>query len=311
MPPSMSSWQNPTPVAILTVVPSNLLSLLSDASEADSVDEFAEALLRAWACVVRADYHSLIRFSQPSETVTYWHPGEGRLGPDHWLPRLFAGLLAAEKPLETHPSTEAFLKHGPGAYLRSAIEKDKVWRRRRHYRLVDSKHGIEDTLTLFLSPAHGALVTLHAGSKGSHFESTVSAPAQEFGSIADALVAARGGFNDRTPAPKPRLTKREAEILRWVAEGKRNAEIAIILALSAHTVRNHLENIFAKLQVDTRTAAAAALHAMAIPRQATTTDNPAATGRELPSGGKNSRRYPRAGAAKAISVATKDLKSAS
>lgn len=290
MPPSMPSWQSPTLAAILSGVRSNLLSLLSDASEANSIDDFAEALLRAWACVVRADYHSLIRFSQPSGTLTYWHPGEGRLGSDHWLPRLFAGLLAAEKPLETHPNTEAFLQHGPGAYLRSAIEKDKVWQRRSHYRLVDSKHGIEDTLTLFLSPAHGALVTLHAGSKGSHFESMVSAPAQKFGSIAEALIAARGGFNDRTPAPKPRLTKREAEILHWVAEGKRNAEIATILALSAHTVRNHLENVFAKLQVETRTAAAAALHAMAIPHQATTTDNAAATGRKLPSGGKNNRR---------------------
>jgi len=72
-------------------------------------------------------------------------------------------------------------------------------------------------------------------------------------------VAAFGGFNDQTPEPKPRLTKREAEILRWVAEGKGNAEIATILALSAHTVRNHLENILAKFKVETRTAAAAAL----------------------------------------------------
>ena len=72
-------------------------------------------------------------------------------------------------------------------------------------------------------------------------------------------VAAFGGFNDQTPEPKPRLTKREAEIIRWLAEGKGNAEIATILALSAPTARNHLENIFAKSKVETRTAAAAAL----------------------------------------------------
>jgi len=71
-------------------------------------------------------------------------------------------------------------------------------------------------------------------------------------------VAAFGGFHDQTPEPKPRPTNREAEILRWVAEG--NAEIATILALRAHTVRNHLENILAKFKVETRTAAAAALH---------------------------------------------------
>jgi len=55
------------------------------------------------------------------------------------------------------------------------------------------------------------------------------------------------------------LTAREMEILHWVREGKRNAEIARILNISAHTVRHHLENVFAKLGVETRTAAIAIL----------------------------------------------------
>jgi DNA-binding CsgD family transcriptional regulator len=55
------------------------------------------------------------------------------------------------------------------------------------------------------------------------------------------------------------LSPREREILHWVGEGKRNAEIATILQLSPLTVRKHLENIFSKLGVETRTAAAAAL----------------------------------------------------
>ena len=55
------------------------------------------------------------------------------------------------------------------------------------------------------------------------------------------------------------LTAREMETLHWVREGKRNAEIAQILNISAHTVRHHLENIYAKLGVETRTAALALL----------------------------------------------------
>ena len=51
------------------------------------------------------------------------------------------------------------------------------------------------------------------------------------------------------------LTKREREILRWAGEGKRNAEIGIILGVSLRTVEKHLENIFRKLGVETRTAA--------------------------------------------------------
>jgi DNA-binding CsgD family transcriptional regulator len=53
------------------------------------------------------------------------------------------------------------------------------------------------------------------------------------------------------------LTAREREILAWVARGKTNPEIAELLWLAPSTVRKHLENIYAKLGVNTRTAAAA------------------------------------------------------
>jgi DNA-binding CsgD family transcriptional regulator len=53
------------------------------------------------------------------------------------------------------------------------------------------------------------------------------------------------------------LTARERQVLAWVARGKRNAEVAEILALAPGTVRKHLENVYAKLGVQTRTAAVA------------------------------------------------------
>ena len=55
----------------------------------------------------------------------------------------------------------------------------------------------------------------------------------------------------------PRLTAREREILDLVAEGRTNAQIAERLWLSPGTVRKHLDNVYAKLGVHTRTAAAA------------------------------------------------------
>ena len=54
-----------------------------------------------------------------------------------------------------------------------------------------------------------------------------------------------------------RLTGREQEVLAWVARGKTNAEIAELLWLAPSTVRKHLENVYAKLGVTTRTAAVA------------------------------------------------------
>jgi DNA-binding CsgD family transcriptional regulator len=52
------------------------------------------------------------------------------------------------------------------------------------------------------------------------------------------------------------LSRREAEVLAWVARGKTNPQIGLILALSARTVGKHLERVYAKLGVETRTAAA-------------------------------------------------------
>jgi DNA-binding CsgD family transcriptional regulator len=53
------------------------------------------------------------------------------------------------------------------------------------------------------------------------------------------------------------LTPRELEVLRWVAPGKTNAEIAVLLYISPETVRRHMRNVFSKLGVRTRTAAVA------------------------------------------------------
>jgi DNA-binding CsgD family transcriptional regulator len=53
-----------------------------------------------------------------------------------------------------------------------------------------------------------------------------------------------------------KLTLRESEVLYWVVKGKINRDIADILGASPATVKKHLERIFAKLGVETRTAAA-------------------------------------------------------
>lgn len=54
-----------------------------------------------------------------------------------------------------------------------------------------------------------------------------------------------------------KLTLREAEVLYWVAKGKTSRDIGEILGSSPRTVNKHLEHIFEKLGVETRTAAAA------------------------------------------------------
>jgi DNA-binding CsgD family transcriptional regulator len=53
------------------------------------------------------------------------------------------------------------------------------------------------------------------------------------------------------------VSPREAQVLDWVAQGKTNKEIGVILELSLRTVQKHLEHIYRKIYVESRTAAAA------------------------------------------------------
>lgn len=54
-----------------------------------------------------------------------------------------------------------------------------------------------------------------------------------------------------------RLTQREAEVLLWVSYGKSSGDISEVLAISPRTVQKHLEHVYEKLGVETRSAAAA------------------------------------------------------
>lgn len=68
-----------------------------------------------------------------------------------------------------------------------------------------------------------------------------------------------GGFNPDFSSPKPLetlgLTEREAEVLLWVAQGKSNGDVAILLGMAEKTVKKHMGSIFEKLGLEGRNAA--------------------------------------------------------
>jgi transcriptional regulator EpsA len=61
-----------------------------------------------------------------------------------------------------------------------------------------------------------------------------------------------------------RVTQREAEILRWIRDGKTNHDIADILELSPHTVKNHVKKIMKKMGVENRSHAVARAFSLGI-----------------------------------------------
>ena len=63
-------------------------------------------------------------------------------------------------------------------------------------------------------------------------------------------------FSSSAPLEKLGLTSREAEVLLWVAQGKSNSDVSIVLGMAEKTVKTHLGKVFEKLGVEGRTAAA-------------------------------------------------------
>jgi len=64
-------------------------------------------------------------------------------------------------------------------------------------------------------------------------------------------------------APLAGLTPREGDVMHWLSRGKTDAEIAALLEISPRTVHKHLEHVYVKLGVETRTAAVVRALAMA------------------------------------------------
>jgi DNA-binding CsgD family transcriptional regulator len=84
---------------------------------------------------------------------------------------------------------------------------------------------------------------------------TVRALPEVAGSAAWLLLVRREEWANRAVNGTAPLTVREREVLRWVAAGKTDRQIAAIVGISPRTVQKHLEHIYVKLGVENRTAA--------------------------------------------------------
>jgi DNA-binding CsgD family transcriptional regulator len=185
-------------------------------------------------------------------------------------PKLMADVPRVPTPSDVAEATFRLCPTYPLSILRLSgatkpqVLSDFLPRRRLHrleyYHEVLRPMGIEHQLRLWLpAPATTSRVFyFNRSSTGGDFGDRERALLELLRPFLAALHA-RFTHHENGDVGVARLTDRETQILQLVARGKTNREIALLLVVSEHTVRKHLENVYEKLGVHTRTAAAAAL----------------------------------------------------
>jgi two-component system, NarL family, response regulator LiaR len=91
--------------------------------------------------------------------------------------------------------------------------------------------------------------------KSAHPDDLATAVRQAFAPTVFTAPRTSRAFTPQRPAAFDRLTRREREILRLVAEGRSNDEVARLLWVSRQTVKFHLSSVYRKLEVSNRTEA--------------------------------------------------------
>jgi DNA-binding CsgD family transcriptional regulator len=226
-----------------------VLEFLAIAGEVDGVDPFPEPVLAALQRLIPADF---VSYGELDPDCPGWRSGV------RWH-----GVRPAGVTLEIVDAHRRFRQqnpHPPWAAVagRAARWSDLLPRRRLQrldlYAEVSRPLGAEYQLELWLLTPSGV-----AG--GFAFDRSDRDFTERDVAVLDTLrphlVQLWRNAGLRAPAATALLTRREREILAWVARGKTNREVAAALHLSPGTVRKHLDNVYAKLGVGSRAGAVA------------------------------------------------------
>ena len=155
-----------------------------------------------------------------------------------------------QNPLELSPATIGRALRFSDFLSRRAYQQTEL------YQQIGKNRGIEYGLGYWMRSPDGV-------ARGFTFDARDRDFSQRDKDVLDILgrhlgpVLGRGDPRLSSPSTALGLTERQAEILAFVARGRSNREIARVLSISAHTVRKHLENAYARMKVHTRTEAVA------------------------------------------------------
>jgi DNA-binding CsgD family transcriptional regulator len=231
---------------------SAMLDVVCEGLSAGGVEPFPRAVLVKLESLIRAD--AIVAFQEIHFPDGKCHVLEQVEISDRDVPPAIQAL--AKTYSRQDPLGHGVRRHEPRALKLSDFYTTRELRDLDFYREVWRPLGIDDSLRVWLPAPTGRARAIVMERGGRRFTGRdrrllqllrphlirISANAHFRQAHADGLLG---------------LTEREAEVLGWITHGKTNGEISSILVVSPHTVRKHVENIFEKLGVHTRTAAAA------------------------------------------------------
>ncbi len=221
-----------------------MLRLLADADSAASAESYRTELLAAVAAVLPCDLVVWNEFP-----IGGLRKPMGRTEPRDAITPALQALFAAH--MLEHPLVRHYAAGDRTARRLSDATSSRAFHRFGLYYEFFRPLGLEHQLTLGLAGPPGYLIGISLNRARHDFADEelllieLLRPHIEAGERAVTRAVVRAG-----------LTNREREVLDLVATGATNAAVAEALVVSPGTVKKHLDNIYAKLGVTTRTAAA-------------------------------------------------------
>lgn len=234
-----------------------VLEFLEVACEVDGIDPFPDSVLAALQRLI------------PAEVVSYGHydhEGAGWRQPGvHWhgVPRgdLTPSIREAHLGLTHQLPNPPWARSAGQAVRWSDLLSRRSLQRLDVYAEVGRPLGLEHTLELWILIPDGVAGGLAFDRSERDFSER---DVRVLETLRPHLVQLWRNARLRRPAADSLftsaaglLTPREREVLAWVARGKTNREIATVLYLAPGTVRKHLDNVYAKLDVGSRAGAVA------------------------------------------------------
>jgi DNA-binding CsgD family transcriptional regulator len=229
-----------------------ILDVLSLAALGTSAEPLPQAALDALRGLVGCDTVAYFE-GAPADRATRRRWISGDYVPWSEPERRLMDTIRYQNPLEPSPATRGRAVRVTDFMSRSAYQRLDL------YQLLGRRHGIEFAMNYWCAGPDGRV-------RGFSFDASRRDFTDRERDMVDVLgphlTRILGQFDPRLP-PTARglpITRRQAEILAWVARGLSNDEIAVMLSISPNTVRTHLEHTFKRLGVHRRAQAIALAH---------------------------------------------------